>query len=327
VNDDFMKKCTSDEDAGVDLEDSIEIVDLKSKELNTNEDDLYSMTMVASAKDNPEEDITVDDPEIDTELTEKDDDDLDEISREQEEEWETVMAKRNRANDEIKWISNRVPDCPTVVDATSLVDRPTEEQVTVTVPIRPVTVPRRLFRPIRPLPQMMPVPERTLHVEPETDIVEPEEPEVENNYPPSYNGYPIDSLLHAGENQKRKAIVLLVLVGIILLATCAFVVCYVREYCRRRRMLYNRVLVVDLSPEEREIVRQSANALQSLEKPGKKQNGYSQLINANSETSIAITENPLESYLNCTDELVVQNESLVENEVMHEPRLHRSQDA
>jgi len=192
-------------------------------------------------------------------------------------------------------------------------------------PVTTASLPRRLFlHPIRPLPQMMPIPERKIRVDSEDGIVEEEEPPTQNNFPPSFNSYPIDALAHAGEGQRRKAIVLLVLICVIVVATLAFVVCYVKEYCRRRSMLYNRVLVVNLSQEEREIVRQSAHVLERMEQPIKKQrNGYTSMINADSEISISVTENPLEAYLNHTNDQIIENETLVDNEIL-DPKVNRT---
>jgi len=85
-----------------------------------------------------------------------------------------------------------------------------------------------------------------------------------------------------------------------------FVLCFAMRYRKRKLAAYDRVQVVNLSPEEREIVRQSATRLSHQEKPVKKFHfgmggGYKQLVNAESHSSLAITENPLESYLNGED--------------------------
>jgi len=258
----------------------------------------------------PEKDITVDDPEIDIELPRAPkpvEADEENVSKEEEEEWARVISLRRKASDEIADMSRRMA-------LAKEEDQLDDDEDTVQEEPR-----RLLLHPIRPLPQMMPVPERTIQVEPEDDL----EPQRENNFPPSYNSYPIDSLAHTGENQRRKAIVLLALTCVIVVSTIAFIVCYVREYCRRRTS-YNRVVVVNLTPEERENVRQSANVLESMDddRPVKKYrcggNGYSPIVDRNLdnlEAPIYVTENPLEQYLNTTDERRLATETLVHNEV------------
>jgi len=240
----------------------------------------------------------------------------DDVSKEEEEQWARVMALRRQAKQELEEISQRLDN------EQFEMQKDDEDDVDDDEDDIDQEVIKRILRPSRPLPQRMPVPEKTIHVEPDDDIIRPIDPEVENNFPPSYHGYPIDNLAHAGVDQRRKAIVLLVLACAVILSTVAFIACYVREYCRRRAS-YNRVVVVNLSPEEREIVRQSADKLEAMEKPVKKYrfggNGYSPIINAESQSSVYVTENPLEAYLNHTDERHVEKESLTDTEVLDEP--------
>jgi len=244
------------------------------------------------------------------------------LTKEEEEEWARVIAMRHEANDEIAQISKRLDAQERVEKQKDEMDDDEEEEDEEDDIDQG---PRRLLlHPIRPFPQMVPVPKRADFGEQEDDIVRPTDGQVENNFPPSFHSYPIDSLAHAGQGQRRKAIVLLVLTCAIVLSTVIFVVCYVKEYCRRRGSMYNRVLVVNLSPEEREIVRQSADVLERMEQPPKKYHSggraYTTLVD---EDSVSVTENPLEAYLNATNERRVAKEPLVENEVFNDPKVHR----
>lgn len=74
------------------------------------------------------------------------------------------------------------------------------------------------------------------------------------------------------------------------------------------------------------VVRQSADALERMEKPAKKyrnDNGYSSIHDDEPDTCIYVTENPLEEYLNATDDRLVAREGLIDNEVLNSPRVHR----
>lgn len=74
------------------------------------------------------------------------------------------------------------------------------------------------------------------------------------------------------------------------------------------------------------VVRQSAQALETMENPKKKyrgDHGYSAIVNQDPEACVCVTENPLEAYLNATDERHVAKESLVENEVQDDHYVHR----
>jgi len=340
INDDFLKKCDWRRLVGtldprnLDLDDTrfdIEVIDLKSKELpdgksdgsqefGSNEEDIDRLVLLSQPEPaGGEEDITVDDPEIDQEQPLEQKEEEKDVSKEQDEEIARIMAARQAARHEIAELSKRLQDGRQTQNEDDDEEDDDEDDVGLDIG-------RRILHPIRPMPQMMPGQERSIHVEPEDDIVRPDEPAV-NNFPPSYHNYPIESLSHAGDTQRRKAIVLLVLTCAIVLSTLAFVVCYVKEYCRRRGGAYNRVLVVNLTPEEREIVRQSAQALETIEKPPKRfrgsDRGYSAIVDRDPEEGVYVTENPLEAYLNATDERHVAKESLVENEVLDDHHVHR----
>jgi len=332
----------------LDLDDTrfdVEVIDLKSKEMSkdldqedaspefsSNEDNMDRLLLSPPERPGQEDDIAIDDPEIDLEqpttaalVTEKPDDEEEEdVSEEEENEWARVLAMRQEASVEIADISSLLDQERQETHKTNDDELDDDDEDDEPGPRR------LLLHPIRPFPQMVPAPERTIHVEPEDASAGPDPP-VENNFPPSYHAYPIDSLSHAGESQRRKAIVLLVLTCAIVLSTMAFVVCYVKEYCRRRATTYNRVLVVNMSAEEREIVRQSANILERMEKPTKKfrgdSSGYAAMVDDDSEANLCVTENPLEAYLNATDERYVAREPLVENEVLHDPKVHRRPNA
>lgn len=348
INEDFLRKCNwrqlaRDVDPReLDLDDTrfdVEVLDLQSKEVGklddlnpefgSSEDDFDRLLLAPPQKPEQEEDITVDDPEIDLERPESPEkwdyelsrpcghDDVSRIveneQKDEENEEARLMASRREAINEINQISKRLEQ-----EKQEGVADPDDDDDDEVEP-----GPRRLLlQPSRPFPQMVPVPKLpTFDLEEENIVVETD-PKV-NNFPPSYHSYPVDSLLHAGEGQRRKAIVLLVLTCTIILSTIVFLVCYVREYCRRRSAAYNRVLVVNLSPEEREIVRQSATVLERMEQPPKKyRSGGAYTSVADAEAALCVTENPLEAYLNATDERYVAEEPLIENEVL-DPRVHR----
>lgn len=84
-----------------------------SPEFGSNEEDFDSLLLAPPAprRQGNEDDVTVDDPEIDSDLQDgkKDDDDDDDVSKDEEEEWARVMALRDEANDEIAQISRRLP--------------------------------------------------------------------------------------------------------------------------------------------------------------------------------------------------------------------------
>jgi hypothetical protein len=327
INDDFLKNCDWGQ-LGKNIhqrEFDVEVIDMQSKEMSqldgspefgSDEEDLDRM-LTLSRQPEQEEDITVDDPEIDLENPPKmkriSEDDM---STEEELEWALATIKQDEADREIAQISKRLETEKNNDDVDDDDDDDFEEG------------PRRLLmHPLRPLPQMVPALKLSNLDDQDDDTVLPKNTPTENNFPPSYHGYPIDSLLHAGEGQRRKAIVLLVLTCSIVLSTIIFVVCYVRDYCRRRNSsMYNRVLVVNLSPEEREIVRQSASVLERMEQPPKKYrsgSAYTTVEDEEPELGVYVTENPLEAYLNAKDERHLATESLIENEVLDEPRVHR----
>jgi len=165
----------------------------------------------------------------------------------------------------------------------------------------------------RPLPQMTPTKNRQNAVLDDDWMEDPPRPvddkRIQVNYPPSYHSYPIDSMIHT---HRRKAYILMGLTCFMVVSAVMFVLCFARNYRKRRLAAYNRVQVVNLSPEEREIVRQSATRLSQAEKPVKKFHfgfgGYNKLVNAESNPSLAITENPLEAYLNAEDVRPVNKE-------------------
>jgi hypothetical protein len=311
----------------------VEVVDMQSKELDGNvewvreSDDDPMLVLIPDHLEPEEDDITLDDPEIDLEepaavdsppLPPSVDED---VSKEEAQEWARVVAMRDQARREVSKVSKRLE-----VERKDLDDDEDDDDDEGEDDFSEQGPRRLLLHPIRPLPQMVPAPRMANLGDQEDDVVQPSDQPLENNFPPSYHSYPIDSLLHAGEGQRRKAIVLLALTCAIVLSTIVFVVCYVREYCRRRGAAYNRVLVVNLSPEEREIVRQSATALERMEQPPKKYRSHGPYSSLHDEEDpvlgVYVTENPLEAYLNSTDDRAIAKESLVENEVENEPRIH-----
>jgi len=109
----------------------------------------------------------------------------------------------------------------------------------------------------------------------------------------------------------------------VVVAAAVFAITFFLTQRNRRKDLYSRVSVVQLSPEEREIVRQSASKLETIEKPVKRYQfgfggGYKALVNSQSNSSISIRENPFDAYLDCEDDKKVSLEPPVNHEVQDE---------
>lgn len=244
--------------------------------------------------------------------------------------WSRVMDMRRKAKESIAKLSEQLDEKnwakePEVIDDDEDDDDEDEEE-TQGGKQQPRTP---IVHIMRPFPQMVPsgpdssVNSMSVENEWQEDPVESaEKKSLEVNYPPSYHAYPIEALMH---RQRRKALVMMTLTCLMVVAAIFFVVLYV--YRRRRFAKYNRVTLVNLSPEEQEIVRQSATQLSNVEKPVKRYqlshaNGYTTLVNADSVPSLAIRENPLEAYLNGEDVTMARHQG--KDEVRMEKEVHKS---